>query len=570
MADAYRIIASVRQRELKGRVGLAIFIAITTWIIAPSTWPVLWLGAVLLGQAGDWLAFRPLRGEGEVRNRRRVIVAGCLSCLINTTLYSSISVYLWSTGETGMVFGTVLVAGALLHVTLHLYHARLILICSATPHALYFLGLPIGHAVLFGSPQDYLIAVGCVLYMTHLVAAVRQSSTTMTALQQANEIAKAEGRRAEIASAAKSDFLAVVSHEIRTPMNAVMAATTLLERSRLDARQREQVEMLKDAGDVLVGLLNDVLDFSKIEAGKMEIEPTSTDLIDKLEGLKSLWEPKADAKGVRIALDVTADVPECILIDALRLQQILFNLLSNAVKFTEAGVVTISAAWRSEAGMLLIRVSDTGCGIPADRLAFIFDQFEQADASTTRRFGGTGLGLAIARRLAELMGGSLTATSIVGSGSEFELLLPTEIVEKTRTATQPSVEADLSWLSLLVVDDHPVNRRIVSMLLEPHGCALTFAEDGAQAVDLCETTPFDIILMDMQMPVMDGVAATRAIRTAGKNTETPVIALTANAMEVHRQAWLSVGVETFLTKPIDPRALVEGVERAGAALGKVA
>lgn len=570
MADAYRIIADVRHRELKGRIGLAIFIALTTWIIAPSQWPVLWLGAVTVGQAADWIAFRPLRREGELKNRRRAMIAGCVSCLVNTTLYSSISIYLWGTGETGMVFGTVLVAGALLHVTLHLYHARAILICSATPHALYFLGLPIGHALLFRSPQDYLIAVGCVLYMTHLVAAVRQSSTTMTALQIANEIANEEGRRAEIASAAKSDFLAVVSHEIRTPMNAVMAATTLLEKSRLDARQREQIEMLKDAGDVLLGLLNDVLDFSKIEAGKMEIEPTSTDFIETLEALKRLWEPKADAKGVRIALNIAPDVPECILIDALRLQQILFNLISNAVKFTDTGAVTISAEWNSKTKHLLICVSDTGCGIPADRLQHIFDQFEQADASTTRRFGGTGLGLAIARRLAELMGGSLTASSVAGSGSEFHLALPTEIAERIQKATQERSEADLSWLSILVVDDHPVNRRIVAMLLEPHGCALTFAEDGAKAVGLCNTTPFNIILMDMQMPVMDGITATRAIKTAGANTQTPVIALTANAMEAHRQAWLSVGVEAFLTKPIDPRALVEGVERACSTLRQVA
>ena len=570
MANAYRMVAEVRHRELKGRLALAMFIAVTTWIIAPSTWPALWLGGVFLGQACDWLAFRPLRREGEGPAQDRAVVLGCLSCLINTTLYSSISIYLWSTGETGMVFGTVLVAGALLHVTLHLYHARPILICSATPHALYFLGLPIGHAVLFGSPQDYLIAVGCLLYMTHLVAAVRQSSTTTTALKQANAIAMEEGRRAEVASAAKSDFLAVVSHEIRTPMNAVMAAAALLERSRLDERQREQVEMLKDAGDVLVGLLNDVLDFSKIEAGKMQIEPISTDLMDKLEGLQRLWEPRADAKGVRIVLKASSDVPECILVDALRLQQILFNLLSNAVKFTDAGMVTISAGWCDTQDLLIIRVSDTGCGIPEDRLPFIFDQFEQVDAGTTRRFGGTGLGLAIARRLAELMGGSLIATSVVGEGSEFELRLPVEIVEKATTEAPAPLEADLSQLSILVVDDHPVNRRIVSMLLEPYGCVLDFAEDGAQAVELCTERTFDIILMDMQMPVMDGVTATREIRTRGANRTTPVIALTANAMEAHRQVWLSVGVETFLTKPIDPRALLEGLQRTNSALGRAA
>lgn len=399
MNNPYQTVARTRRRELKARVGLAGFIALTAWMIAPSVWPAIWLIAVAVGQAVDWLVFRPLLQDGRGRPDARTLAACCLSCAVNSTIYSSISIYLWGAGETGMVFGSVLVAGALLHVTLHLNSVRSILLASVTPHALYFLGLPIGRAILTDTPQDYLIAIGCLLYMTHLLVAVRQSAATTRALQKANALATEERNRAEVASAAKSDFLAVVSHEIRTPMNAVMAAATLLDRSRLKPEQREQVGMLKDAGEVLVGLLNNVLDFSKIEAGKMQIEPTTTDVRDKLKGLKSLWEPRADANGVAIRLVLAPDFPCGLRIDALRLQQILFNLLSNAVKFTQEGEVTVRADWIADDGTLRIQVSDTGCGIPADRLPLIFNSFEQVDAGVTRRYGGTGLGLAISKRL---------------------------------------------------------------------------------------------------------------------------------------------------------------------------
>ena len=567
MTNPYQAVAQTRRRELKARVGLAGFIALTAWMMAPSGWPAIWLLAVAVGQAVDWLAFRPLMEEGRGRPDARSLAACCLSCAVNSTIYSSISIYLWGAGETGMVFGSVLIAGALLHVTLHLNSVRLILLASVTPHALYFLGLPVCRAILTNTPQDYLIAIGCVLYMTHLLVAVRQSAATTKALQQANATATEERNRAEVASAAKSDFLAVVSHEIRTPMNAVMAAATLLDRSRLRPEQREQVGMLKDAGEVLVGLLNDVLDFSKIEAGKMQIEPTTTDVREKLKGLKSLWEPRADANGVAIRLILSPDFPSGLCIDALRLQQILFNLLSNAVKFTQQGEVTVQADWMADGSTLRIRVSDTGCGIPADRLPLIFNSFEQVDAGVTRRYGGTGLGLAISKRLAELMGGALAVDSHVGVGTTFELTLPSEAVAAVdEMEEQAEAEADLSNLSILAVDDHPVNRKIVAMLLEPFGCRLSFAEDGAEAVALARDVPFDIILMDMQMPVMDGISATRAIRVEGANRQTPVIALTANALDVHRQAWLAVDVDNFLTKPIDPAALVSTLERASRAV----
>ncbi len=565
MPNGYAMIAQVRFRELKTRMGLAAFIALTTWFMTHTLWPAAWFGAVLLTQALDWAVFRRLRLQPEILPSLGYKIALCATASTTVIVYSGIAAYLWSAGgDAGRLFAIIQVAGGLLHVSLHMHHVRPLLYAAVIPHSLYFLGMPIAGAIMDGQPQEALIALGGVLYMMHLVVAVRQSSMTTTALQAANTEARLERRKAEVASAAKSDFLAVISHEIRTPMNAVISAANLLRRTRLDREQREHVSMLLDAGDVLVGLLNDVLDLSKIEAGKMQLESSVVELREKLGSLGRLWEPKAAANGVRLKIEIDPDVPDCVHTDPLRLQQMLFNLLSNAVKFTDDGSITVAVDWRAADSRLVIAVTDTGCGIPEDRLARIFDSFEQVDAGTTRKYGGTGLGLAISRRLAEIMGGRLTAESVEGRGSTFVLSLPMDPVAKVapqvRRRTAP--EANLQGRVILAADDHPVNRRILSLLLEPHGCTLVLVENGAEAVEAASTQKFDAILMDMQMPVMDGLEAAAQIRAGGMNRRTPLIPLTANAMDVHRAAWDATGVHAFLTKPIDPILLAQTLVEA--------
>ena len=560
---AYAMVSLVRYRELKTRIALAAFIGCTAWFVVPSIWPPLWFAAVLVTQALDWAVFRRFRLQQDWQPDRLYVVLCCATTVLGVTVYAAMSAYMWFYGgDVGRVFAMVQCAGGLLHVSLHMHHARPILISAVAPHATYFLGLPVFTAISSQNWQELLVAIGCILYMSHLVVTVRQSSSTTGALQSARDAEKSARRKAEVASAAKSDFLAVVSHEIRTPMNAVISAANLLRRTRLDSQQREHVSMLIDAGDVLMGLLNDVLDFSKIEAGKMELESADMVVRDRLSTIVRLWEPRALANGVRLKMRIAPDVPAAVRTDPLRVQQILFNLMSNAVKFTHEGEIRIDAGWAD--GRLNLAVSDTGCGIPADRLGQIFNSFEQADGGTTRRYGGTGLGLAISRRLAELMGGSLSVQSVDGEGSTFTLSLPMTAVETAPAQPVRAIETSgsLAGRSILAADDHEVNRRILQLLLEPHGCRLTLVENGAEALEAASGQRFDAILMDMQMPVMDGLEATRRIRTGEINGDTPVIALTANALDVHRAAWDAAGVHAFLTKPIDPVLLATTLAQA--------
>ncbi|MDY6924910.1 MAG: histidine kinase dimerization/phospho-acceptor domain-containing protein, partial [Pseudomonadota bacterium] len=385
-ATAYAMVSQVRYRELMTRIALATFIGATAWVVTQTIWPLVWFVAVVVTQALDWLVFRRFRHDPQWLPDRPYLILCCATTVLSVVVYAGITGYLWfEGGEAGRIFAMVQCAGGLLHVSLHMHHVRPILISAVAAHAAYFLGLPIYSAIASASWHELLIAIGCVLYMSHLVVAVRQSSMTTNALKSARDAEQRARQRAEVASAAKSDFLAVVSHEIRTPMNAVISAANLLRRTRLDPRQREHVSMLIDAGDVLMGLLNDVLDFSKIEAGKMELESAEMVVRERLSILNRLWEPRAVANGVRLRLQVAPGVPEAVRTDPLRFQQILFNLLSNAVKFTPDGEILVAVDW--DGSRLLVAVSDTGCGIPADRLAQVFNSFEQADVGVACRPG---------------------------------------------------------------------------------------------------------------------------------------------------------------------------------------
>jgi PAS domain S-box-containing protein len=391
--------------------------------------------------------------------------------------------------------------------------------------------------------------------------------------QKRSELALAKARdAAEAANRAKSEFLANMSHEIRTPLNGVMGVASALGRTRLDRNQREMVGLIESSAQTLEALLSDVLDLARVESGRLELAHQPFDLQRCIADVGALFHPSAEARGLDLIVEPTPQIEGAFLGDAARVRQILSNLVANAVKFTPTGQVRLSAtALRTPDGVeAKIRVTDTGIGFDEETKARLFGRFEQADGSITRRFGGTGLGLAISRSLAEHMGGVLEAEATPGKGAVFTLSLPL-----TRALEAPAIdglepssdefEPDAAPLRVLLAEDHPTNRRVVQLILESAGVDLTCVENGALAVEAWERGAFDLILMDMQMPVMDGLTAVARIREleAGRNRPRTVIhALTANAMPEHAKASKAAGADGHLTKPISAEQLFRVVEAA--------
>ncbi len=410
----------------------------------------------------------------------------------------------------------------------------------------------------------------------------RGAGLDVTARKSAEKELIREKEAAQAADLAKSEFLAVMSHEIRTPLNSVLGFADLLTDTKLTDAQKEQVGMIRRSGDALLTLLNDILDFSRIESGKMPILPSAVEIRSYLNEVADIYRATAHSKNVDLCVVVDTDVPAALRTDPGRLRQILLNLIGNAVKFTPAGAVNITAKRNvDDPGdgrfPLFIEIEDSGIGIPPDRIGRLFKPFSQADSSTTRRFGGTGLGLVICKRLAEILGGDVSLLRSSPSGSVFALELPLEIVE-VADVTAPDVSAQgggfpskRNW-RVLVVEDNPVNCMLAQRMLTSMGISSESRSNGRAAAEAHEQSPFDVIFMDLQMPVMDGLAAVVRIREfESAHTDVPkcrIIALTADAMSGDRERCLAAGMDDYLSKPIRRPEVATVMARADRALSE--
>ncbi len=391
------------------------------------------------------------------------------------------------------------------------------------------------------------------------------------AVQQQLAIAQA---KAEQASQAKSEFLANMSHEVRTPLNAIMGLIRLLRNSSLDAQQSEYVSLMDGSATSLLALLNDVLDLSKVEAGKLVFEQVRFDLGRWVEDSISPFIAQAREKGLVFEVDIAPNLPGEVMGDPGRLRQVLTNLISNSLKFTKRGGIRVKV-WpdqdQSEVAerhtRVLLEVRDTGIGIDKEQQKGIFEAFTQADASTTRRFGGTGLGLAISRRLVTMMGGQIRVASKLGQGSAFRFsaVLADAAQDVTQLTLPAALEAkSLAGTRVLLAEDHPVNQLLMRKLLQELGCQIEISSNGEEAIKRWQQGGVDLILMDVQMPVMGGEEATRHIRFAEASIggHTPIVALTAHALAGDREKYLAAGMDAYASKPVSPDALTHAMHEA--------
>jgi len=404
---------------------------------------------------------------------------------------------------------------------------------------------------------------------------VARDVTERLAEEHALAVAKAA---AEAANQAKSDFLANMSHEIRTPLNGVIGLAATLGRSGLEPRQKEMVDLIARSGATLERLVSDILDVSKVESGRMNIEIATFDLEVELDPLIEMQRSRAEEKGLSFDVRIGATTRGDFLGDALRVKQVLMNLLSNAIKFTEQGGVSLEIDVAEDTpgqGMAQLSLTVRDSGIGFDAGFGVFERFSQADGTITRRFGGSGLGLSICKSLVELMGGTIAVQSTVGEGSAFAVTVPLSRTRSLADYDQRALEAlgglageeeDSglgAGLRVLLAEDHPVNQRVVQLILGEYGIEVVTVENGADAVAAFNLDCFDLILMDMQMPVMDGLAATRAIRAieAGspERKATPIVMLSANAMDQHLAETEAAGADRHLAKPFTPPALIQVV-----------
>ncbi|WDI30922.1 ATP-binding protein [Hyphococcus flavus] len=565
--------ALTRRHQLVTRYIIAAIGAGILWGVVSPVLSAAWFLAIVVSQVVDDYFWKPFRDEARTASPSKFEwISLCASAAQATVVYSALPAMLWWLWDApGKIFAMLWLSGALLHVTMHMHHEKRTFIAAIVPHAMYFFGLPIYSLITGLEPGrvgSAALLLACLLYVSHLVVAFREYQSASKGMRLSREEALKRQAVAEQASEAKSAFLANMSHEIRTPMNGILGMASALETEELTSSQREKVQVIQDSGDLMLMLLNDLLDLSKIEANKIELDLKPFAFSDIARKVESLHSINAKDKGLAFSVECECNSSAPRLGDGHRILQVLHNLVANAIKFTERGSVRVKIV-ANESDVARIEVADTGIGITKEQAARIFEPFTQADASTTRKYGGTGLGLSIAKGLVEAMGGEISVRSKAGEGSRFIVEIPVLLVadNQVQLDTHKAVRKAETHgrLKILAGEDNAVNQAVLSAFLKERRHEVYFAADGLAVVDAFKRNQFDIVLMDISMPVLDGPEALRQIRflerESGASSLTPVIAVSAHAMPQQVEEYLSMGFNGYVTKPIRSDSLHGEIER---------
>jgi len=538
--------------------------------LAVLPWPsVLIWSLATLGIVGAESRCLRLIEQGGEASRKAMRWAPVLRVLA-TCIYAFAALVLIARGGPGeRLFAFALMSVSMVHVVMRYYRSPRVVAASLAPYmvilGLVGLGL-MRKALLAGHWLSALApAFTIAMFAVQFWSARAQLSGAWVELMSAREAAEQRERAAETANRAKSQFLSTMSHELRTPLNGVLGMAQALAGDQLTRAQYERVSVIRRSSESLLSVLNDLLDLSKIEAGALDLEVSEFDLEHLMRGVAAAYRPLAAKKGLSFEFDSTEAAKGRYLGDSPRIRRVLYSLADNAVKFTEAGGVMMSAD--VDEGYVVVRVTDTGIGIDEADHQHLFEGFYQADATLTRRYGGAGVGLAVCRQLTTLMDGTIEATSTPGEGSIFTVRLPLRRVQAIRpeTAQAGGPAERLTELRVLAAEDNATNQLVLRTLLATAGVSPTIVDNGRQAVEAWETQDWDIVLMDIQMPEMNGVDATRAIRLREAQTgraRTPIIAVTANAMTHQVAEYGAAGMDGVVPKPVDNLYLLAVMDQA--------
>jgi signal transduction histidine kinase/ActR/RegA family two-component response regulator len=531
-------------------------------------WTGAWLAAIWIGLAVGLRLVTQFERDLTPDAQARLTHIVSFNNAVSTLLQAGVLAAIWATGDDlGRAFAIIAAFVGSAYVLLQYYSDLGLFRLLLAPYVGTFLYIAFDLSRSAGWRTGAMLtcAAAAVSMINFFFLSRRLLDRSRSSLRQARQRAQQGELAAESANSAKSTFLATMSHEIRTPLNGVLGMAQAMAGDELSERQRDRLSVIHRSGEALLAILNDVLDLSKIEAGKLELEQLEFELAEVARGAYSAFTALANKKGLSFALDIEAARGR-YLGDPTRLRQILYNLISNALKFTEQGEIRVTAVRQGE--ILALSVKDTGVGIAPESLCKLFAKFDQLDSSTTRRFGGTGLGLAICRELAQLMAGEISVTSELGLGSTFTLRIPLRFVGAEKAAASPIEapgERPAIALRVLAAEDNAINQLVLKTLLHQMGVDPTVVENGQRALEAWEAGDWDVILMDIQMPVMDGLTATARIRERERSLgrpPTPIVALTANAMAHHVDQYTAAGMDGHVAKPIQAAELFAALSHA--------